>query len=68
MANLNIKILDNGVERDMTSEEISAYQTVTAEASSLIQAQKDAVIAKEAAIAKLVELGLTEADIRAVNS
>ncbi len=63
-----MKILDNGVERDMTKEELESYTKITDEASALIQAEKDAAVAKEIAIAKLVALGLTESDIRAVNS
>ncbi len=63
-----MKIIDNGVERDMTKDELESYNKVTEEASRLIQAEKDAVIAKEIAVAKLVALGLTESDIRAVNS
>ncbi len=63
-----MKILDNGVERDMTKEELESYTKITDEASALIQAEKDAAVAKEIAIAKLVTLGLTESDIRAVNS
>ncbi len=62
-----MKIIDNGVERDMTKDELESYNKVTEEASRLIQAEKDAVIAKEIAVAKLVALGLTESDIRAVN-
>lgn len=70
MTNLinTIKIIDNGVERQMTNEEFDAYKKITQEASSLIQAEKDAAVAKEVAVAKLVALGLTESDIRAVNS
>lgn len=67
MAN-SININDNGVNRQMTDEEFNAYKKITEEASSLIQAAKDAAVAKEVAVAKLVALGLTESDIRAVNS
>jgi hypothetical protein len=63
-----MKIIDNGVERDMTKDELESYNKVTEEASILIQAEKDAAVAKEIAVAKLVALGLTESDIRAVNS
>lgn len=63
-----MKIIDNGIERDMTKEELESYTKITDEASALIQAEKDAAVAKEIAVAKLVALGLTESDIRAVNS
>lgn len=64
----NIKVLENGTEREMTKEEFDSYIKITEQASALIQAEKDAAIAKEVAVAKLVALGLTESDIRAVNS
>lgn len=63
-----MKIIDNGIERDMTKEGLESYTKITDEASALIQAEKDAAVAKEIAVAKLVALGLTESDIRAVNS
>jgi hypothetical protein len=63
-----MRIIDNGVERDMTKDELESYHKVTEEASMLIQAEKDAAVAKEIAVAKLIALGLTESDIRAVNS
>lgn len=65
-SNITTKIVENGIERDMTNEEFESYKKVTQEASLLIQAEKDAVLAKELAVAKLVALGLTESDIRAV--
>lgn len=66
MAKITTKIIENGIEREMTKEEFDAYQKITQEASLLIQAEKDAIVAKEVAISKLVALGLTESDIRAV--
>lgn len=68
MENITTKILDNGVEREMTTDEFKSYQKITQEAFSLIQAEKSATLAKEIAVAKLIALGLTESDIRAVNS
>lgn len=57
-----------GVERSMTAAENDAYLSVNIEAAKVIEDHKNAVKAKEAAIAKLVALGLTEEDIRAVMS
>jgi hypothetical protein len=64
--NITTKIVENGIERNMTNEEFESYKKVTQEASVLIQSEKDATVAKEIAIAKLVALGLTESDLRAV--
>lgn len=42
------------------------YLAVTSKAKAKIQAHKDAIAAKEVAIAKLSKLGITEADLKAM--
>jgi hypothetical protein len=61
-----MKINDNGIERDMTPDEIANYEAViaTAEAdTAAIQAKAQAVAS---ARAKLSALGLTEAEVKAL--
>lgn len=59
---------ESGTEeiREMTKQESDAYKTDAAEAELIINSIKDKARKKEEAIAKLVALGLTEDDIRAM--
>ena len=59
-------IIVDGVSREMTSDEETSYNKVTSEASQLIDSAKQKQQNKEAAVAKLVALGLTEEDLRSV--
>lgn len=69
---LNIQVIDlesgNSNVRQMSSEEISVYNQILEESSIIINNEKNKARKKEEAIAKLVSLGLTEEDIRAVMS
>lgn len=50
----------------MAEEEYNNYLAVTSKAQAKIQAHKDAIAAKEIAVAKLAKLGITEADLKAM--
>jgi deoxycytidylate deaminase len=60
------KILDSGVLRTMTKEEYENYTAITNLMQTENSAKKNSEQAKEIAIAKLVSLGLTEQDIKAM--
>lgn len=66
----NISVFDattkQTVEREMTVEEFAIYENTIDDAQALIQEHKEKEQQKEAAVAKLVALGLTEADLRAL--
>lgn len=66
--NINIYDASTGqtVEREMTVEEYENYQNTVDDAQALIQEHKQKEQEREAAVAKLVALGLTEADLRAL--
>jgi hypothetical protein len=53
-------------EREMTVEEFNLYQDTVDDAQLIIAAEKIQEQQKEAAVAKLIALGLTEADLRAL--
>jgi hypothetical protein len=53
-------------EREMTVEEFELYQDTVDDAQLIIAAEKTQEQQKEAAVAKLIALGLTEADLRAL--
>jgi hypothetical protein len=53
-------------EREMTVEEFELYQDTVDDAQVIITAEKIQEQQKEAAVAKLIVLGLTEADLRAL--
>jgi hypothetical protein len=53
-------------EREMTAEEFNLYQDTVDDAQLIIAAEKTQEQQKEAAVAKLIALGLTEADLRAL--
>lgn len=52
----------NSVEQ----QEYNNYLAVSSKAKAKVQANKDAIAAKEVAIAKLAKLGITEADLKAM--
>lgn len=52
--------------REMTKQESEQYISDASEANSILEAIKEKARKKEEAIAKLVGLGLTEEDIRAM--
>ena len=54
------------VEREMTVEEFAVYENTVSDAQILVQEYLNKEQQKEAAVAKLVALGLTEADLRAL--
>jgi len=54
---------DEVIDREMTDAEFEAYQAQQAIDAAEAQAQAEAIAAKEAAHAKLLALGLTEADL-----
>lgn len=67
---LKISIYDHAtgetIERDMTQEEIEAYEVGTRAKTERIAAQKLAETKKESARAKLTALGLDSAEITAI--
>ena len=54
------------IVRDMTAAELSDYEAFQADALQAIENAKKALIAKEAAQAKLALLGLTSDDLKAL--
>ena len=54
----------DGNTREMTDEELSAYQEVTLEVNEFLEMQKEKIRNKELATAKFLALGLTEEDLR----
>jgi hypothetical protein len=54
------------ITRDMTDAELSDYEAFQADALQAVENAKKAVIAKEAAQAKLAALGLTTDDLKAL--
>lgn len=62
----NPSILVDGVKREMTEEEAVAHAKIIAEAELVINAKKKEIIDKEIAVAKLVALGITESDLKAM--
>lgn len=67
---MTLRINDNGVDRDMTKEEIAAYKIDAAEINKFMQDLEDQKVAKQQAIesatAKLTALGLTLDDLKAL--
>ena len=69
MAKKKVKIpsvIDNGVSREMTAQELEAYGAVNSEARDVINARIEEIKKREAAIAKMAALGLTESDLKAM--
>jgi len=62
-----MRINDNGVDRDMTLEELAAYEAFSEQEAKRAKEEKAAQAAAEkarkAVIAKLKDLGLTDAEI-----
>ena len=54
------------IVRDMTDAELSDYEAFQAAALQAVENAKEALIAKEAAQAKLALLGLTSDDLKAL--
>jgi hypothetical protein len=67
---MTLRINDNGVDRDMTKEEIAAYKIDAAEINKVMQDLEDQKALKQQAIesatAKLTALGLTLDDLKAL--
>lgn len=59
-------VIENGISREMTKEEFNAYKTVNDESKSVINGRINNIKSKEEAIAKLVALGLTEENLKAM--
>lgn len=64
------KINDNGIDREMTTEEKASYEEwskiAIVEEVAQKEARQAAIAAKESAKAKLAALGLTEAEVLAL--
>jgi hypothetical protein len=64
------KINDNGVDRDMTAEELAVHKAwadvVAAEDAARAEAKEAAAAARLSALGKLSALGLTESEIAAL--
>lgn len=62
-----MRINDNGVDRDMTAEELATYEAFSEQEAKRVKEEKAAQTAAEkarkAVIAKLKDLGLTDAEI-----
>ena len=67
---MTMRTNDNGVNRDMTSDEQAAYEawasTAQAEAAARAEAEAATLAARASALAKLAELGLTPDEIAAL--
>jgi hypothetical protein len=61
-----IKVQIDGVIREATSEEIAFFEAQAAEAAAQQAAAEAKATARASALAKLAELGLTEAEINAL--
>lgn len=70
MSNPTIRIhnaeTDEIIDREMTAQELSAYEADQAKAEAIQQNIKNAQIKKESAQAKLEALGLTTDDLKAL--
>ena len=67
---MTLRINDNGIDRDMTDDEIAQHMAAVAlieQDMAKLQAQVDAAkAAKASAREKLADLGLTDAEIQAL--
>lgn len=65
-----MRINDNGIDRDMTADELAAHEAnvaaIEAEAKAEATARTAREKARKAAVAKLKELGLTDVEIAAL--
>lgn len=57
-------IIVDGISREMTAEELASYQLANQEATSDIAARLKAKQDKEAVVAKLSAIGITEDDLK----
>lgn len=64
--NTKPQIVVDGISREMTQEEFESYSISLQESKNAIDSKMQELRNKEIAIAKLVSLGLTESDLRAV--
>jgi hypothetical protein len=64
------RINDNGVERDMTADELAAYEATVAsyaaEQAAALDEQAARDKARKSAVSKLAALGLTDTEIAAL--
>ncbi len=60
------KKVETKVAKSVKQEEYNNTLAVVSKAQGKIMAHKDAIAAKETAIAKLAKLGITEADLKAM--
>lgn len=60
----NPTVVVDGVSREMTDEEFSAYNEINSEVEFVIDEKKKEERDRELAVAKFVALGLTEEDLR----
>ena len=67
---MTMRTNDNGVERDMTADEQAAHEAwaaiAQAEAEARAEAEAATLAARNSALAKLAELGLTPDEIAAL--
>ena len=67
---MTLRTHDNGVDRNMTADELAAYETLTAQVQAANVAAQQAATDKAAAAAsgraKLAALGLTDDEINAL--
>ena len=61
-----MKTLDNGVEREMTTDELANYNNLLTESKAAIAAAKAQAATKLSAQTKLAALGLTADEIAAL--
>ena len=61
-----MKISENGVERNMTADEITQYEQTAADDAEITAAAEAKAAALVSALAKLAALGLTDAEISAL--
>jgi hypothetical protein len=67
---MTMRTNDNGTDRDMTADELAAYETwaTAVQAATAAQAAADEAkaVARASALTKLADLGLTEAEVAAI--
>lgn len=59
-------IIEDGISREMTKEEFNTYRLVSDESKSVVNTKVNEIKSREEAIAKLVALGLTEENLKAM--
>lgn len=63
---MTYKIQTDGQTRDMTADEVAAFEEWRARANNDAAANANMASARESALAKLADLGLTETEIKAL--